>query len=102
GARYARDAELEHARDGDRAAHPVHRDPDRLRLGALEVTDQRTQRRHRPTALATRDRRERFTLLGRRPFVEDEADGPVALDHRAWRPQQDGKAEPVQPGVAVL
>src|SRR5207253_6852201 len=45
---------------------------------------------------------ERLALLLRRAFIEDEADRPVALDHRARCVQQNGEAETIEPGAPVL
>src|SRR5712692_9601835 len=52
GARDALDGDVERARDGDRPAYPTHLELDRLRLGAAEAADQRSERGHRPAALA--------------------------------------------------
>src|SRR5215510_13634427 len=102
GAGYAFDRDIEHARDRDRSTHPAHLELDRLGLGAPEIADQGPERRHRAAALAARDRRERVALLLGGALVEDEADRPVALDHRTRRVREDGEAQAVEPGVAVL
>src|SRR2546421_5548047 len=102
GAGNALDREVEPPADRDGAAHAAALDLDRLGLRAGELADQRAERCLRPRALAARNRREGLALLLRRAFIEDEADRPVALDHRAWCVQQDGEAETVEPGAPVL
>src|SRR5215510_3268358 len=102
GAGYAFDRDVEHVWDRDRSAHPAHLELDRLGLSAPEIADQRRERCHRAAALAAGDRRERVALLLGAALVEDEADRPVALDHRARRVREDGEAQAVEPGVAVL
>src|SRR5262249_25335751 len=102
GAGYAFHRDIEHAPGRDRSAPPAHLELDRLGLSAPEIADQRRERRHRAAALAARDRRERVALFLGGALVEDEADRPVALDHRARRVRENGEAQAVEPGVAVL
>src|SRR5207237_81092 len=95
------DHEVEDGRNGRRAAHPTALDLDRLGLRAGELPDERCEGGHRAAALAARDRRERLALLLRRALVQEEADRPVALDHRAGRVQEYGEAESVERATAV-
>src|SRR5262245_19976440 len=95
------DGDVEHTRNRDGAAHAAHLDRDRLGLGALEMADERAQRRHRPAVPAARDGRQRIALVSRGALVENQTDRPVTLGHRAGRPCQDREAQTVEPRAAV-
>ena len=66
------------------------------RFDAQELADEAGEGRHRPAAGAACDRGDRHTLLRRRALVDDEADRPVAVAHRAWRQPEDDEPETVE------
>src|SRR5262249_36689258 len=102
GARHSVTGLVEQSRNAHGSMQTILLNPNWTGFDPKKLADNRGQTWGRPTRLSARNRRDSLLLLRRRPVVDHQANGPIALAHHIGRVAKDCEAQSIQRDAALI